>query len=115
MKPFDLERAKAGAKLVTRDGRAVNAFAFVADVLTDYPCVAHIEGEGWLTHSKEGRLYACSPPECDDDLFMAPETRTIYLNVFANGSSDWYETEAAARSGLNARALKIAVPVTFEV
>jgi hypothetical protein len=42
-------------------------------------------------------------------------TRTVYVNVFPGGHADWFDTEAEARAGLNARALKIAVPVTFEV
>jgi hypothetical protein len=42
-------------------------------------------------------------------------TRTVYVNLFANGHADWFDTEAEARAGLNARALKIAVPVTYEV
>jgi hypothetical protein len=42
-------------------------------------------------------------------------TRTVYVNIFPGGHADWFDTEAEARAGLNARALKIAVPVTFEV
>jgi hypothetical protein len=42
-------------------------------------------------------------------------TRTVYVNVFPGGHADWFDTEAEARAGLNARALKIAVPVTWEV
>jgi hypothetical protein len=42
-------------------------------------------------------------------------TRTVFVNLFPDGVAYWFDTEAEARAGLNARALKIAVPVTFEV
>jgi hypothetical protein len=113
MKPFDLEAAKAGKRLVTRDGSPVDAFSNVSSGC-DFPSSAHIEGYGWETFTRNGRARNDGSLSCND-LFMAPESFTRYVNLFPDGVAYWFDTEAEARAGLNARALKIAVPVTWEV
>lgn len=114
MKPFDLERAKAGAKLVTRDGREARFVAHVPECHQDYRVVAVIGGDDEPSmFAENGSLY--SGAEYGDDLLMAPETRTVYVNLYMNGAAEWHATEERAREGLHARATKIAVPVTFEV
>jgi diadenosine tetraphosphatase ApaH/serine/threonine PP2A family protein phosphatase len=113
MKPFDLEAAKAGAKLVTRDGRAVISFKDASNG-SEYPCEAIIDDIKFIAYfSERGEFYHGHPH--DLDLFIAPDTRTMYMNLFPDGVAYWFDTEAEARAGLNARALKIAVPVTYEV
>jgi hypothetical protein len=113
MKPFDLEAAKAGKKLITRGGAAVKAFSNVVSDC-DFPNCAHIEGFGWETFTRNGRARDDGILS-NNDLFMAPEIFTRYVNLFPDGVAYWFDTEAEARAGLNARALKIAVPVTFEI
>jgi hypothetical protein len=114
MKPFDLERAKAGAKLATRNGRGARFIAHEPGCAYDHRVLALIDGDTAVSAFTEGGAYF-TDTETNADLFISPETRTLYVNLFPGGHADWFDTEAEARAGLNARALKIAVPVTFEV
>jgi hypothetical protein len=113
MKPFNMSEALAGKPLVTRDGTEVIAFHYAEGAETIYSCVAFLRNRGWTAYTDCGRRYDNS--ETVQDLFMAPAKRTVYVNIFQNGHADWFSNEKEARAGLNARALKIAVPVTFEV
>jgi hypothetical protein len=113
MKPFDLEAAKAGAKLVTRDGRLARFVAHLPECDRLYRVIVLIDGDAAATAlADDGRFCAHQDKQ---DLFMAPERLTRFVNLFPDGVAYWFDTEAEARAGLNARALKIAVPVTFEV
>jgi hypothetical protein len=44
LKPFDLEAAKAGKPVCTRDGRKARIICFNAKTLCDYPIIALVEG-----------------------------------------------------------------------
>jgi hypothetical protein len=114
MKPFDLEAAKAGKPIVTRDGRKARLLAHVPEARQGYRVVAFIAGDDSAGAFYEDGTYIQSE-ECRSDLFMDGESRTVYVNVFPGGHADWFDTEAEARAGLNARALKVAVPVKWEV
>jgi hypothetical protein len=114
MKPFDLEAAKAGTPLITRDGRKTRLIAHIPELQVGYRVIAVIEGnDATSEHFEDGRIY--QDADNDGDLFMHADTRTVYVNIFPGGHADWFDTESEARAGLNARALKIAAPVTFEV
>lgn len=122
MKPFNLEAAKAGEPLVTRDGRAAVCVGHGPRNLR-YPVVAHIQGnENLSTHGEDGSLYSTS--ETPDDLFMAPKTRTAYVNIYdsrlqsgkGSTAAAFDTAEAAANNATNngVRLLAVAVPVTIE-
>lgn len=66
MKPFDLEKAKAGAKLVTREGYEATDFTYNVNNKS-YPCAAKISGYEF-SFTKEGKWgkYGCKL-----DLFLA--------------------------------------------
>lgn len=75
MKPFDLEQAKAGAKLVTRDGDVVSSFKEhdFGDMnpQPSYTCEAIINDvPHWYT--VEGR-YIDEHIDDENDLFLADE------------------------------------------
>lgn len=68
MKPFNLEAAKAGAPVITRDGRGARITCF--DNEGDYPILALIEGnkkEVYAYNSNGSMIYGVSAP---GDLFM---------------------------------------------
>ena len=67
MKPFDLEKAKAGAKLVTRDGREVTHFTYNVNNRS-YPCAAKIYGLEF-SFTKEGKYAGENLSQLD--LFLA--------------------------------------------
>ncbi len=81
LKPFDLEAAKAGTPVMTRDGRPVRILC--TDFKNDgYPVVAAIleGGEELLcSYNEQGRLCMKSVGGCD--LFMAPIKRTGWVNI----------------------------------
>lgn len=79
LKPFDLEAAKRGEPLVTRDGRAVSEFHHFTTEATNKPCIAIINGNvSWTrTNGLVGDGY-----QEDNDLFMAPKKRTVYVQIF---------------------------------
>jgi hypothetical protein len=123
MKPFDLQKAIAGEKLVTRDGREVTEFCHFKTIRnTVYPCFAVIDGtseeftvDGRYQHGANGI----------HDLFMAPKKRTVYVQIF-NKKTDSespalkavaFENKGDAESNLKTTAwpvFAVAVPVEIE-
>lgn len=103
LKPFDIEAAKAGAKVVTRSGQPVRI------ICTDRrgyerPIVTLIDGpNGEITLSCRinGRLY--DSDESMSDLFMAPVKRSGWVKLYRSLSGNImagslvYESESAAR------------------
>lgn len=80
-KPFDLEAAKAGAALITRDGHPAKFVGHVPEVNSQYKVVAFVTGdEHFSTYTEGGALYWTG----DDvrDLFMAPTKRTVWVNLY---------------------------------
>lgn len=81
MKPFDIEKAKAGHPVCTRDGRKARIICF--DVKgDDYPIIALIDdGESEYTryYNKKGKT-----EDYPDgyDLMMATEKRTGWINIY---------------------------------
>lgn len=71
-RPFDLNAAKAGAKLVTRDGREAKFIAYVPEAKE--PLIV-MTGRKVLTYLKDGLRYCY--PESPHDLFLAVQTRSI--------------------------------------
>ena len=86
MKPFDLEKAKAGAPVITRNGSAARIICFNRADADNYPLVALLQlGEGIervTTHTDQGCY--CKEPENDYDLFMAPVKREGWINIYPN-------------------------------
>ena len=76
MKPFNLEKALAGAPLVTRDGKEVRLFTKGGDLTTyNYPYSAFIPSKGIIeTYTPEGRYYRRNIRDSSFDLFMAGDT-----------------------------------------
>lgn len=83
MKPFDLEAAKRGEPIVTRDGRQVKFVAYVPEAIEKHRLVvlAH-DGNIW-TFYEDGCFREDGCPT-DIDLFMAPriEKREGWINVY---------------------------------
>lgn len=102
MKEFNLEEAKAGKAVCTRDGRKARILCFDLKY-DDYPICAAIENkdgiEDPLTFTLDGRAYRGE--EDDEDLMMASEKHEGWVNVvrFANGvtyTGSVFETEEEA-------------------
>ena len=80
MKPFNLERALAGDPVITRNGKEVTVLYLFKQEHVKHPVLGVID-EYAIHWSKEGyRSSSCSPNEWD--LFMAPEKKSIWVNVY---------------------------------
>jgi hypothetical protein len=82
MEPFNLEKAKAGDPVITRDGHRVKIYIFDA-IKPDYPLVGvvfeadnHLELTEWTA---EGCYYDDEPS--NNDLFMGTVEHTGYIIV----------------------------------
>ena len=87
MKPFDIELAKAGYPVCTRDGRAVRILCY-DKICNNYPIVTLIdkgEYEEYHPFTIDGKFHS-SMRESDNDLFMAPVKKEGWVNVFINAS-----------------------------
>lgn len=81
MKPFDLEEAKAGKPVCTRDGRKVRIVCF--DRMGNYPIIGLIRKD-----DIERIYYFKENGGCTDDfceLMMAPEKKEGWVNVYIKG------------------------------
>ena len=88
MKSFDLEAAKSGAPIVTRDGRETKFVVHVPEADTLQKVICLYEGN-LRTYSESGQYYEHS--ESDWDLFMKPQKRTVWVHLYADGSARWHE------------------------
>ena len=88
MKPFNLEQAKAGKPVCTRDGRDARIVCFdvrhedyeVAALIKDTLGQEDVETfteEGWWTFDKR---------ETAKDLFMKAEKKEGWINIYSNGN-----------------------------
>ena len=84
MKPFNLEAAKDGAKVITRDGRAVTIINFNRKSSEDFEIVALIHESGLddcvETFKVDGQ-WSESDREYHDDLLMAPIKTSGWVNI----------------------------------
>lgn len=101
MKPFNLEAAQRGDKLVTRAGEEAEFIAYVPKAGKHYQVLALV-GLMPKTYDTKGSFLQGS--ESTYDLFMAPKNRIIWVNLYnesfrprASFSAGYtYDTEEAA-------------------
>ena len=98
MKPFDLEAAKRGEPIQTRDGTPVKFIAHVPEAKREIRVVVLIDGE-IVCMNEEGSHTEVLATELD--LFMAPRKRTVWVNLYSteSGFSYYYDTKEKADEG----------------
>lgn len=83
MKPFDLELAKQGNPVCTRDGRAVRILCYDFISPENNPIIVLVK----INEKQEGAIFCGldgKGPSCDLDLMMAPVKKEGWVNVFTN-------------------------------
>jgi hypothetical protein len=84
MRPFDLEKAKAGEPVITRGGESVRIVC--TDMKGNYNVVAlKTEGrtvETVCLYTETGSYFTNDKIEHPDDLFMAPVKKEAWLNIY---------------------------------
>ena len=88
LKPFDLEAAKAGKTVCTRDGRKARIICF--DKKNDYyPIIALVETEGKeciFQYTSNGEYLEGNENNSHSNLMMLPEKRVGWINVKKDAS-----------------------------
>ena len=102
LKPFNLEAAKAGKPVCTRDGRKARIICF--DKQKDlYPIIALAkDNDGYETiyqYTKEG-LSSVYGKSTDNDLMMLPEKKEGWINVYKNQIHDTSESAEEGHKGI---------------
>ena len=115
LKPFDLEKALKGEKVVTRDGRIADRFHKFDELDSDSESIYAVVG-GVVQSFWGSGAYNVSG-DSSFDLFMAPKERVVWANIYSGGSWIGHKTEADAdaRQDLNDPRLGgKAFPITIE-
>lgn len=90
LKPFDLEAAKAGKPVCTRDGRKVRIISFDRKFLfkgvISYPIIALVEDtakeETIYGYNEKGKVIIENDTPYKDDLMMLPQKKEGWVNVY---------------------------------
>jgi hypothetical protein len=118
LKPFDLAAALEGKKIITRSGKILEDFHYFKSYKGDCPIYGTIDGS--ICSFYLGGKY-CSRDVSDYDLFMAPETVTKWVNVYAGENlkiqfvgNMLYDSEDLARLDFGRNYLTTTT-ITFEI
>ena len=93
LKPFDLEAAREGKPVCTRDGRKARIICF--DAKGDKPIIALVEmgvAETPNNYPIDGKAISTKETPCD--LMMLPEKKEGWVNVY---KGNMYDTESEAK------------------
>ncbi len=103
MKPFNLEEAKAGKPIVTRDGRKAKFIAHVPEAGEPYRLIALVDGNrSPSAYCDDGRPYS---PQNHHDLFMAeeekkPVVRWLWAHLDCDITLHMYTEEELQANGI---------------
>ena len=115
MKKFDLQKALSGERVITRNGKEVTGL-HLFDVKKGYCLYGMLDGaiHKWMS---DGKYYE-SMGECDFDLCMPSEKKTMWVNVYKYGSVYHliypYNTKEEAL-GYSTNKLVDTIQITFEI
>ncbi len=91
LKPFNLEEALAGEKVVTRDGRNVIEVVKLSKAVGSQPVIAVKEDGSWTSYTSDG--YLCTGGILsDNDLFMAPTKKQGWVNIYKQVGNTYVAT-----------------------
>ena len=104
LKPFDIQKAREGKPVCTRDGRKARIICFDRRLFyknVSYPILALVEGsdgEDYVCgYNEKGKVLIEDGAEYKDDLMMLPEKKEGWAVI---RKSDIYETEGQAEEVL---------------
>ena len=106
LKPFDLQKAREGKPVYTRDGRKARIIAFDRRLFyknVSYPILALVErsdGEDDVCgYNEKGKVLIEDGAEYKDDLMMLPEKKEGWVNVYKDSVYDTKDEALIGRSG----------------
>ena len=87
MKDFNLEKALAGEKVITKDGRKVTQLTCFEDIADHNPMVVYgvVDGEvdSWTA---EGFYHSVQVKNCEANLLMEPKKLSGFVNIYPERS-----------------------------
>ena len=99
LKPFDIQKAKEGKPVCTRDGRKARIIAFDRKLFyrkVSYPILALVEcsdgKDDVCAYNEKGKVLIEDGAEYKDDLMMLPEKKSGWVNVY-------YDNDASSHRG----------------
>lgn len=113
LKPFDLEAAKAGKPVCTRDGRKARIISFDRKFLfkgVSYPIIALVEDaakeETIYGYNEKGKTLIENDTPYKDDLMMLPQKKEGWINIYTSYDGietgiSVYETKEIAKKGVD--------------
>lgn len=112
--PFDLDKAKAGGKVVRRDGAPILQFGHFEIDVDAFPVVAS-DGKMKTSHTIKGKLDN-SDEESDLDLFMQPEMKSFFKNIWLDGlgNAEYHSLEDAKKFNCDQPAIAVLAFTTTE-
>lgn len=97
LKPFDLEAAKAGKPVCTRDGRKARIISFDRKFLfknVSYPIIALVEDaakeETIYGYNEKGKTLIENDTPYKDDLMMLPQKKEGWVRIYKSASNVYY-------------------------
>lgn len=115
LKPFDLEKALKGEKVVTRDGREVTRLVDFPDAMFSEFLVAAVSDGCLRTYTLKGRENSGS--DSSNDLFMVPKERVVWVNLYGDGEGGeayhYTSQKDADEGGMSTRLGNRAYPITI--
>ena len=95
MKPFNLQDAINGKPVITR---ARDSLTFGAYIPKARPYTLFMTSpDGDVFRYNENGRYMGNDTGSEMDLFMAPIKRTVWVNLYEDGSAWWHSSEDAAK------------------
>lgn len=101
LKPFDLQKAKEGKPVCTRDGRSVRILCFDAKrkdkkgIIALVPNKDYPELEDLIAYPDNGNYHGGH--ENDGDLMMSPERKSGWVNIYRGQVYNTFEKAEEAR------------------
>ena len=108
MKPFDIELAKQGKPVCTRDGRKARIICFNTKSYKGKEIIALVtkpDGSEYVRYfTQDGRLSYLKDDR--DDLMMLPEKKEMWINIYKGTTgpapgAGLYDTEEEAKDATN--------------
>jgi len=99
MKPFDLEKFKAGAVGITRGGEEVTYVAHVPEAQEFYRLV-YIDSKGYIEQCAETGRYMVVQETDLDIIGIKAQTKTYWVNMY-EGSCYGYENKQQADNAIS--------------
>ena len=100
MKPFNLEAAKAGAQVITRDGCKALIVCFDRKTIRgDFPIVTVVETDSGHECAAINKSDGTHGYSREYDLFMAPVKEDRWVNIYENATNAYlYKSEEIANA-----------------